>query len=111
LFKSFQTIFAKVRQAASGGELSALCTALGIRARDLFGDRINDGQIITPEQLISKVREYLNQTGKSIAEFEDQIGFVIEPSLNDVSKVMDWNVDFLRWLCSELKLDWRLALP
>jgi hypothetical protein len=93
------------------GELSHLCSALGISARDLFGESISTEEIISPEQLLSKAREHLNRSGLSIAEFEDRIGFKIEPSLNDPSKMMDWNVDFLRWLCRELGLDWRLALP
>jgi transcriptional regulator with XRE-family HTH domain len=93
------------------GKLSAICSALGIKARDLFDERTNVEETISPEQLISKVQTYLKETGISIAEFEDRIGFEIDRSLKDVSNVMDWNVDFLRWLCRELKLDWRLALP
>ena len=97
--------------AASLSELSRLCSALGIKVRDLFDDRTNSEQTISPEQLLFKVREYLSQNGMSVAEFEGRIGFEIEPSLKDTSNVMDWNIDFLRWLCRELRLDWRLALP
>lgn len=93
------------------GEISRLCSALEIKARDLFGERMPTEETISSEQLLSKVRKHLAQSGLSIAEFEDRIGFEIGPSLSDPSKVMDWNVDFLRWLCRELGLDWRLALP
>lgn len=93
------------------GELSRLCAALGINVRDLFGNREDMEEVISPEQLLSKAKQHLQQSGLSIAEFEDRIGFEIGPSLNDSSKVMDWNVDFLRWLCRELELDWRSALP
>jgi transcriptional regulator with XRE-family HTH domain len=92
-------------------ELSRLCFALGTKVRDLFDDRTNVEPAISPEQLLSEAKEYLSQNRLSIAEFEDRIGFEIGPSLNDTSNVMDWNVDFLRWLCRELGLDWRLALP
>jgi len=60
---------------------------------------------------MSKVRDHLRKTGMSIAELEDRIGSEFAASLEDASQVMDWNVDFLRWLCRELALDWRLALP
>jgi len=93
------------------GELSALCSALGIKSRELFDDRVENGQEISPEQLISKARARMKETAVSVADFSNLIGFEIQPSLDDISKVMDWNVDFLRWLCRELELDWRLALP
>jgi hypothetical protein len=93
------------------GELSRLCSDIGIKTRDLFDDRAELGPTVSPEQLISKVRDYLNNTGMSVEDFENRVGFEIEPSLKDVAKVMDWNIDFLRWLCRELGLNWRLALP
>jgi transcriptional regulator with XRE-family HTH domain len=93
------------------GELSRLCSDLGIKTRDLFDDRLESGLTISPEQLISKVKEHLNHTGTSIAEFENRVGYEIEPSLKDVAKVMDWNIDFLISVCRELGLNWRLALP
>ena len=93
------------------GNLSRLCSALGIKPCELFGHGINAEQTISPEQLVFKTKEYLRQNTLNIAEFEARIGFEIGPSLNDASKVLDWNVDFLRWLCGELGLDWRLTLP
>jgi hypothetical protein len=93
------------------GELSRLCSALGIKPRDLFDDRPNVERAISPVQLLSKTTEYMKQTNLSVPEFTDRIGFEIGPSLEDASGIMDWNVDFLRWLCDELGLAWRLALP
>lgn len=96
---------------ASLGELSRLCSALGIKPRDLFHDRPNVEPAISPMQLLSRAREYMKQNKLSVGEFSDRIGFDIGPSLEDASKMMDWNIDFLRWLCEELGLDWRLAVP
>ena len=93
------------------GDLSALCSDLGIKVHDLFGGLTGDSPMISPEQLMWKVNDYLREKGMSIAEFEKCIGFEIEPSLKDSAKVMDWSVDFLRWFCREMGLDWRLALP
>jgi len=93
------------------GELSKLCLALGIEARTLFDRPIITGQYISPEELIAKTKMYLSNCGLSVAEFEDQIGFEIESSFSSPTEVMNWNVDFLRWLCREIDVDWRLALP
>jgi hypothetical protein len=96
---------------ASLGELSRLCSALGIKPRDLFDDKPNVEGTISRVQLLSRAREYMKQNKLSVEEFSDRIGFEIGPSLEDASKMMDWNVDFLRWLCEELGLEWRSALP
>ena len=88
-------------------ELSQLCSALGIKPRELFDGPTNAEQTISPEQLVSEAKAYLSQNRMSVAEFEESIGFEIGPSLKDTSKVLEWNVDFLRWLCSRLELDWR----
>jgi transcriptional regulator with XRE-family HTH domain len=100
----------ELNMVVSLGELFKLASALGIRTRFIFDDKI-EGQPISPEQLCAKIKSYLDTTGMSIAEFENRVGFVIEPSLRDSVKVLDWNVDCLRFVCEELGLDWRLALP
>jgi len=99
--------------APSLGELAALCLALGIKTRDVFDHRspIVTEPSISPENLIARIKDYVSKNAISVAEFENRVGFEIGPSLNDTSKLMDWTVDFLRWLCRELGLDWRLALP
>lgn len=97
--------------AISLGELSQLCSELGIKPRDLF-DRSKDVKdSISRERLLSITKEYLHQNKLSVPEFVDRIGFEIAPTLNDPSRIMDWNVDFLRWLCCELGIDWLSALP
>jgi len=92
------------------GELVSLCTALGIRPCDLFRDQTSNEPMISPEELISMAEEHLKRTGLTVAEFEEVVGFEIGPALKDPTKVADWNVDFLRWLCRELGLDWGRAL-
>lgn len=100
----------ELNQTISLGELAKLDSVLGIRSRFIFDDRI-EGQQISPEQLCAKINAYLDETGMTIADFEDRVGFVIEPSLRAPADVLNWNVDCLRFVCTELGLDWRLALP
>lgn len=45
------------------------------------------------------------------ALFSEKIGFDIGPALTDAAHALEWNVDFLRWLCAEFGLEWRAALP
>lgn len=82
-----------------------------MKVRDLFGGLKTSEPGISSDELMSKVRNYLSVTGLSVTQFEDRVGCVVEPALKDSSKVMDWNVDFLRWVCAEIGLDWHLALP
>lgn len=95
------------------GELFRLSSVLGIRTRLLFeedsGDR--EGPHVSAEQLCAKIKAHLSATGMSMGEFEDQVGFVIEPCLRDPSEVLKWNVDCLRFVCNEIGIDWRSALP
>ena len=51
-------------------------------------------------------KEHMAQSGLGLGEFEARIGFEFGPALQDPAEVLDWNVDFLRWLCRELALDW-----
>jgi len=77
-------------------EISRLCWALGIRPRKLFDDRRTEESTISPEQLLFKSKDYMKRNNLSVAEFSERIGF---------------EIDFLRWLCDEIGLDWVLALP
>jgi transcriptional regulator with XRE-family HTH domain len=109
-YYDLEEIDGQLNMVISLGELSKLSSVLGIRPRFIFDDKV-EGQPISPEQLCAKIKSYLDTTGISIAEFENRVGFVIKPSLRDSAKVLDWNVDCLRFVCEELGLDWRLALP
>ena len=92
-------------------EVSRLCSALAIRPRELFDNGRTEGLTISPEQLLFKAKDYMKRNNLSVAELSERIGFEIGPSLEDSANVLEWNVDFLRWLCDEIGLDWLLALP
>jgi hypothetical protein len=100
----------ELNMAISLGELSKLSSVLGISTRFIFDDK-TDGQPISPEQLCAKIKSYLDAKNMSIANFEDRVGFTIEPSLHDASKVSDWNIDCLRFVCEEIGVNWHLAIP
>jgi hypothetical protein len=91
-------------------ELSKLSSVLGVRSKTIFDDR-ETGQSISHEQLIAKIQDYLAKTRMSLSEFEDRVGFVMEPALRDSAEVLKWNVDCLRFVCKEIRIDWLAALP
>lgn len=92
-------------------ELSKLASVLEIRTRLIFSDKNVGEQSISLEQLRSKIRDYLTTTGMNIAEFEEKVGFEIQAGLQDAAKIMEWNVDCLRFVCAEIGVDWLAALP
>jgi len=93
------------------GELSGLCDALGLKSRELFSSQPGGAHPIGLDRLCSLVTAYLARTGFNVSEFEERVGFVIEPALNDHTKALDWNVDCLWFVCNEIGTDWLAALP
>lgn len=100
----------ELNRQASIGDLSKLASVLGIPTRLIFDDEDEKQPSILPNELCARIKEHLHANRMSVTEFEDRVGFVIEPSLRDPSMVLNWNVDCLRFVCAELGVDWRLAL-
>jgi len=92
-------------------ELRELGTALGIPIRVLFSDEPPTTLQISPERLVEVIKKYLSETGMTISEFEDRVGFFIAPILEDPSEFFKWNADCLRFVCQEIGVDWVSALP
>lgn len=109
-YDELEAIAGILNRSTSLAELSKLSSALGVSTRFIFEDEGQDGQPISPSQLCAKTKAYLNTTGLSIAQFEARVGFEIESSLKDAGKIMDWNVDCLRFVCAEIGANWLLAL-
>lgn len=94
------------------GQLSALCSDLGITPRDLFESKRGEVESkVLPEELSARIKAYLNTTGISVAEFSDRVGYAMEPSLRNHSEILNWNVDWLRSVCNEIGINWLNALP
>ncbi len=88
------------------GDIKGLCAAVGISGRKLFGVD-SPAPIITAEQIIEKVRQYLGTGSIPLDEFEEKVGYYIGAALeNPPSILKDWNVDCLRNVCDEVGLNW-----
>src|SRR5439155_1721673 len=74
-------------------KLKKVAKALGIRVRSLFGNDQLAAPEIRPDDLVQRLEAYLRETGISISEFEDRVGFTISPVLDDPLEFLGWNVD------------------
>jgi transcriptional regulator with XRE-family HTH domain len=91
-------------------ELSKIASVLGVHLRDFFSD-LGETQSISPEELSKKIKDHLVTEKTTLADFENHVGFLIEPVLHNPSEVLKWNVDCLRFVCAALGVNWLLALP
>lgn len=92
-------------------ELSLLSKELRISPEALFSDMGLPGNRIRPGEVARRIRDVIGKRKLTLSEFEDEVGFSIGDSLEDSSRVWDWNVDCLRAVCAALGVDWRRALP
>jgi hypothetical protein len=92
------------------GELSKLSSILGICTRYIF-DGKTEKQKISLEQLSAQIKRHLEKTQMSIADFENRVGFVIAPTLENPKEALYWNVDCLRFVCTEIGINWLDVLP
>jgi transcriptional regulator with XRE-family HTH domain len=100
-----------ISSTASLRDLARLSAALGVPTAAIFEDDKSAKESVSPAQLAEKVQAHLDGTGTTIADFEDRVGFVIEPFLRDPSKMLSWNLDCLRFVCRQVGVDWHDALP
>ncbi len=93
------------------GALQKLCAEIRIRSSDLF----TNGQIASPERislddLVTRIKNHLEKNHQAISEFEAKIGFEISRCLEDSSSILEWDIECLQSVCTELSVDWKLAL-
>lgn len=91
--------------------LARLSAELGITPDVLFGDAELREDRIRPAELVRRMGKVVARRKVSLPEFENEIGFAVGDSLQDPSKVWEWNVDCLRAVCGAIGVDWRRALP
>jgi len=92
------------------GTLRDICAVLKIPIQSLFGDNVNPSDLVSPEDLINKIRDHLQQTKTSFEAFEDRVGYTIQSTLENPSEVRSWNVECLRAVCGEIGVSWIRAL-
>ena len=100
-----------ISNSASLTELARLASALRIRTSEIFDDNPAIHQQFSTIELVDKVNAHLKANGLDIAALEDRVGFDLSSAIQSPSEVLKWNLDCLRFVCSEIGVDWRQALP
>jgi transcriptional regulator with XRE-family HTH domain len=100
----------ELNYAATLGELLKLSGVLKIPLPKLFDDEVPAGSPIPLSMLGRLVSQYLQNSGTDLSQFEEQVGWSIEASLTDPTRVLEWNIDCLRSVCFQMELDWRLVV-
>jgi transcriptional regulator with XRE-family HTH domain len=95
-------------------ELVRLCEVLKIKPQELFSSEPKkQSESINLTGLMAKVKEYLHANSMTVPQFEDQVGWKIEPLLNDPNEIMgdNYSIDALKSICDAIGVNWMAALP
>jgi len=110
-YDELEAIAGTLNRSTSLTQLLQLSSVLNVSTRFIFEDEGRENDRISCKELCTNIKSYLERTGTGISEFEERVGYEIRQTLEDPAKVMDWNVDCLRFVCSEIGTNWLTALP
>ena len=110
-YEELETYSSELTEVASIYEISRIARVLGVPSRAIFSDTVVTGEPISLGELSLKIKNHLNTNRVSMEEFENQVGYEIGTSIDNSSKMLDWSLDCLRFVCVEIGVDWLNALP
>lgn len=91
-------------------EVERLCGATGIRPVDVFADGVSE-PAISADELIRRIRDECHSRRITIEQFEEIVGWSIGACMNKPEVFLEEiTVDGLKWLCEELRVDWRRVI-
>jgi len=61
---------------------------------------------VSLDAVVQKINEYLNTQRMTVSQFEDRVGWDIEPLLNERSKILSYDIDAVRDISNEIGIDW-----
>lgn len=95
--------------ALSLSQFVSLTQALGIQGASLFSDTTFEK--IMPSALAERIKSHLATHKMTKSEFANQVGYDIASTLEDHNGILEWNIDCLRSVCSQIGVNWLSALP
>ena len=94
----------------SPAEIRKLCRLLAIPPIDLFAESFSEPPV-SPEELVALIRQECVSRSITLEEFEDVVGWELKAFMDAPKRILeDMSVDGLKWLCDELRIDWRRTL-
>jgi transcriptional regulator with XRE-family HTH domain len=88
-------------------EVRKFCRVLRIRPVELFADSIAE-PAVTAAELVRLIHAECESRGITLEEFEDAAGWRLSAWMEPPERLLEeMSIDGLRWLCQELRIDWR----
>lgn len=90
-----------------------LADVLKVTARDLLCENEEDAFLpeCRPNELVLRIRNFLNSEGIDIKDLEDQVGWELVWFLDDPESVFGQPAMFLQSLCNRLGINWIETIP
>ena len=88
----------------SVGSVARIANKLGTKPSVLYGGA--SGRAVSTDHLASLIREYIEQSGKSLEEIENQIGYGVATALANPDHFRNFNADGLRAVCAAVGVNW-----
>jgi transcriptional regulator with XRE-family HTH domain len=90
--------------AISVGSVACIARELGVSPSILYGGA--SGGTISTHDLASMARKHVDQSGQSLADCEEEVGYSLGEALADPAKFRDFNADGLRAVCAAVNVNW-----
>jgi transcriptional regulator with XRE-family HTH domain len=103
-YRDLETADAELDQNVSVRSVSRIASELGVNPSALYGGA-SAGAVSTYE-LASRIRTHLAQSGRSLEEFESQVGYAVGEALDEADKFGDFNADGLRAVSAAVNVNW-----
>ena len=88
--------------------IARMAKALGVKPSALYGGQSSG--IVTLDHLASLVREHVARSGKSLDDFETEIGWSIAAALTNPEVFREFTADCLRATCEAVNVRWHDVL-
>jgi transcriptional regulator with XRE-family HTH domain len=106
-YQDMETHASELECNVSLGEIRSVCHALGISADVLFDlQSSRNRERISLPTMVDRMLTYTRDQAMNWSEFEAKVGYTVSASLSQPDNVLEWNVDCLRSVCSEIGCDW-----
>ena len=103
-YYDLEMIRGELDNAISVRSVARIARELGVNPSLLYGG--TPGGVVSTNDLASLIRQHLAQSGQSLAEFEEQVGYTIGAGLAHPDKFGEFNADGLRAVTAPLNVNW-----
>ena len=103
-YYDLETSDGELDNAISVRSVARIASELGVKPSILYGG--TSGGAISTNDFASLIRMHIDQSGQSLAEFENQVGYSLGEALADPEQFGDFNADGLRALSAAMGVNW-----